>query len=63
MPKPPTDPQDIKKLQSINTFFTGEFDSVLFAKNGPARVIDEDMGIILPPKPLTELDRLSYVFS
>jgi len=55
------DAEDLAKLGSINNLFTGEFDSVLFPGTKPPKVIDADMGITLPPKAITELDRLAYV--
>jgi hypothetical protein len=49
-------------LASVNNFFTGEFDSVLFPGSGAPKVIDAELGVILQPKALTELDRLAYVY-
>lgn len=43
----------------MNTFFTGEFDNVLIEATGEGEVIDQDLGLVLPPKNVTELDRLS----
>lgn len=43
-----------------NYMFTGEFDQVLVQSSEPAKVIDAAAGIVLPPKHLTELDRLAY---
>ena len=63
LPKVLEGKDQIAKLKSINTLFTGEFDQVLFEGEGQAKVIDEDMGISIPPKPITELDRLVYVES
>ena len=51
----------VSKFEQMNTYFTGEYDRTLIEGVGPATVIDEDMGLILPPKSVTELDRLSYV--
>ena len=62
LPSCPSDPKDIKKLCSVNNFFTGEFDTVLFAGSGAPKVIDAELGVVLHPKSLTELDRLSCVF-
>ena len=45
----------------MNTYFSGEFDRIIIEGVGPGTVIDEKAGIILPPKSVTELDRLSYV--
>ena len=50
-----------KKFASMNTYFSGEFDRIIIEGVGPGTVIDEKAGIILPPKSVTELDRLSYV--
>jgi len=52
---------DLAKLAQINNFFTGEFDSVLFASSGKAECIDAELGVYMQPKPVTELDRLSFV--
>jgi hypothetical protein len=49
-------------LKQINTLFTGEFDTVLFANSAPPTVIDADMGVFMQAKPVTELDRLSFVY-
>jgi hypothetical protein len=51
------------KLGSLTYLFSGEFDSVLVKSNEAPRIIDAAAGIILPPKHLTELDRLSVVVS
>jgi len=61
MPECPSDESIIAKLKCMNNLFTGEFDSVLFQNTGNAKVIDEDLGIVMQPKPVTELDRLAYV--
>ena len=52
---------DLEKLASINNLFTGEFDSVLFQPSGQPKCIDGELGLYMQPKPITELDRLSYV--
>ena len=62
LPDAPTDPDTCMKLSTINTLFTGEFDQVLFPGTGQSKVIHEDMGLSMHPKPVTELDRLSYVW-
>jgi hypothetical protein len=49
----------VAPLIEIRTLFSGEFDTVLIESSEPAKVIDAVMGIILPPKHLTELDRLA----
>ena len=43
----------------MRTYFSGEYDRVLIQGSGHHVVIDDD--IIIPPKPVTELDRLAYV--
>ena len=40
---------------------TGEFDRVISEDAVAGAVVHEDHGIILPPKHLTELDRVSYI--
>lgn len=47
----------------MNTFFTGEYDQVLMPGRGKPIVVDAEKGIFLPPKPITELDRLATVVS
>jgi radial spoke head protein 9 len=49
------------KFDAMNTYFTGEYDRVLVQLGGAPTVIDADAGIVIPPKNITELDRLSYV--
>ena len=56
-----SDAGDLEKLRSINNLFTGEFDSVLYQSSGEAKLIDAELGVYMQPKPITELDRLSYV--
>lgn len=51
----------ITKLRAFPMLFTGEFDQVIVQSHEPPKVIDAAAGIILPPKHLTELDRLSVV--
>lgn len=63
LPEAPKNPEVIKKLASINNFFTGEYDSVLFPGVGNAKVVDAELGVKIEPKPITELDRLCYVLS
>ena len=48
--------EQLKDFESC--MFTGEFDTVLCESNEGPTVIDAAAGIILPPKHLTELDRL-----
>jgi hypothetical protein len=43
----------------MSCLFSGEFDTVLIESDEPPKVIDAAAGIILPPKHLTELDRLA----
>ena len=52
---------DLEKLRSINNFFTGEYDTVLFEATGEPTLVDAELGVYLQPKPLTELDRLCFV--
>ena len=59
LPKPNADAH--RKLGGISAFFTGEFDQVLVESTDAPVVIDAAAGIVLPPKHLTELDRLSVV--
>lgn len=63
VPSPPADASVIEKLKQINNLFTGEFDQVLFQSSDKPQVIDQDLGIVMQPKPVTELDRLAYVVS
>jgi hypothetical protein len=49
-------------LKQINNLFTGEFDTVLFQNSAPPTVIDADLGVVMQAKPITELDRLAYVY-
>ena len=35
---------------------------MLFANSAPPTVIDADMGVFMQAKPVTELDRLSFVY-
>ena len=42
------------------TMFSGEFETVLVESKAAPVVIDAEAGIILPPKHVTELDRLSH---
>lgn len=52
---------DLDKVSQINNLFTGEFDQVLYEASGEAKCIDATLGLYMQPKPITELDRLSYV--
>jgi hypothetical protein len=61
LPNALTNQQDLAKIAQINNFFTGEFDSVLFASSGKAECIDAELGVYMQPKPITELDRLVFV--
>jgi hypothetical protein len=49
------------KLGDLSYLFSGEFDQVLVESCEPPKVIDAAAGIVLPPKHMTELDRLSVV--
>lgn len=46
-------------LRKIDTLFTGEYDTVLVESTEEPKVIDAAAGIVLPPKHMTELDRLA----
>lgn len=63
LPEPSSEDGIHEKLAQINTLFTGEFDQVLFESSAPPKVIDENMGLVMKAKPITELDRLAYVWS
>lgn len=63
LPKPLTAKADVDRLKQINTFFTGEFDQVLYEAKGEVQVIDPQVGLRMAPKPVTELDRLSFVMN
>lgn len=52
-------PEQAKQLIDLGFLFSGEFDTVLIESREPAKVIDAAAGIVLPPKHLTELDRLA----
>lgn len=52
-------PKSIARLLKERSLFSGEFDCVIVQSSDPPRVIDAEAGIILPPKHLTELDRLA----
>ena len=56
---PTVKPDQARQLIELGTLFSGEFDTVLIESNEPPQVIDAAAGIILPPKNLTELDRLA----
>jgi len=50
--------QHSEEFNKLQTFFTGEFDRVLISGGSEGQRIDD--GLILPPKHVTELDRLSW---
>jgi len=51
-----------KDLNELNIFFTGEHDRIVLDTPASAAVIiDEDEGIVIPAKNVTELNRLSQV--
>lgn len=56
---PSVNAADSAKLSPIDCLFTGEFDTILIESNDPPKVIDAAAGIVLPPRHLTELDRLA----
>lgn len=49
----------IHELAGQENIFTGEFDTVIVESHEKPKLIDH--GLVLPPKHLTELDRLSVV--
>ena len=49
----------VQELGGLEILFTGEFDTVLVESHEKQKVID--YGLVLPPKHLTELDRLAVV--
>lgn len=51
--------ENAKQLVEMGALFSGEFDTVLIESKEPPKVIDADAGIVMPPKHLTELDRLA----
>ena len=59
LPKPSQ--ATVEKLRAFPSMFTGEFDQVLVQSMEAPKVIDAAAGIVLPPKHLTELDRLCVV--
>jgi hypothetical protein len=63
LPKVSENAADVLKLKQINTFFSGEFDQVLYQNTAPPTVIDADLGVFMQAKPVTELDRLSFVYN
>lgn len=54
-------PQHRDKFNQMVTFLTGEYDRIVIEGTGKGVVIDEDRGLVLPPKSVTELDRLSHI--
>lgn len=58
---PNTNEECMTKLGGLSYLFSGEFDQVLVESSEAPKVIDAAAGIVLPPKHLTELDRLSVV--
>lgn len=50
---------DAEKLRDMDCLFSGEFDTIIIESKEEPKVIDAAAGIVLPPKHLTELDRLS----
>lgn len=50
-------------LLSRRELFSGEFDTIIQHSTEAPKVIDAEAGIVLPPKHLTELDRLSATVS
>ena len=60
---PSLNEEQSSQLADIGALFSGEFDTVIVQSNEPPKVIDAAAGIILPPKHLTELDRLAATVS
>ena len=56
---PTVDADATAQLNALQALFSGEFDTILIQSNEPPKVIDAAAGIVLPPKHLTELDRLA----
>lgn len=56
---PTVKPEQARQLVDLGCLFSGEFDTVLIESKDPPTVIDAAAGIVLPPKHLTELDRLA----
>lgn len=54
-------PSHAAKFKELRTLFSGEFDTVIFESTEAPKIIDAVHGIVLQPKHLTELDRLSFV--
>jgi radial spoke head protein 9 len=51
-----------KELTELNVYFSGEHDRIVIDAAATAQVvIDEDEGIVIPSKSVTELNRLSQV--
>lgn len=49
-----------KELTELNVYFSGEHDRIVIDAPATAQVvIDEDAGIVIPSKSVTELNRLS----
>lgn len=58
---PTCNPANDAKFKELRTLFSGEFDTVIFESGEAPKVIDAMNGIVLPPKHVTELDRLAFV--
>lgn len=56
---PCVDADKVKCLSELPCLFSGEFDTILMESKDTPKVLDANAGIILPPKHVTELDRLS----
>ena len=56
---PNVKPEQASQLLELSVLFSGEFDTVLIESDEAPKVIDAAAGIVLPPKHLTELDRLA----
>jgi radial spoke head protein 9 len=55
---PQPQPHLAKDFQNMKTYLSGEYDRVLMEGTGAPIVIADDL--VLPPKPVTELDRVAF---
>lgn len=49
------------QFENMRTYLTGEYDKVLIQTGNALIVVDQSENIIIPPKHVTELDRVSYI--
>ena len=57
---PQVQQQHEQALSQIGSLFSGEFATVLIESKEPPTVVNAEAGIVIPPKHITELDRLAY---